>query len=63
MQIPIIYVTHDPIEALILGNSVLILNKGRIAAEGKRDQLEGLLSREYNLEPAEIRQSLKIKLN
>ncbi|MGA3404375.1 MAG: ATP-binding cassette domain-containing protein [Candidatus Bathyarchaeia archaeon] len=48
---PTIYVPHDPEEALALGDSVLILNKGRTVALGNRDQLETLLRDEYDVEP------------
>ena len=59
LQLPTIYVTHDPGEALVLGDTFLTLHKGRSVPVENLSQLESLLRREYGLEPNEIHQRIK----
>lgn len=38
-QIPMVYVTHQPVEALALSRSCIVLHEGKIVAEGAPDEL------------------------
>lgn len=48
---PTIYVTHDPEEAINLGDVFLILDKGRIVSRASPDQLKNRLVHDYGVKP------------
>ncbi|HKM79171.1 MAG TPA: ATP-binding cassette domain-containing protein [Candidatus Bathyarchaeia archaeon] len=48
---PTIYVTHDPEEAINLGDVFLILDKGRIVSRASPDQLKNQLIHDYGVKP------------
>ncbi len=48
---PTIYVTHDPEEAINLGDVFLILDNGRIVSRASPDQLKNQLVHDYGVKP------------
>jgi ABC-type sugar transport system ATPase subunit len=48
---PTIYVTHDPEEAINLGDVFLILDKGGIVSRASPDQLKNRLVHDYGVKP------------
>jgi ABC-type sugar transport system ATPase subunit len=55
LRVPTIYVTHDPGEAVSLGDTFLAMHKGRSTFIRNTTELESYLRQEYGLEPSEIR--------
>jgi len=45
---PVIYVTHEPEEAVALGDRVLLLEDGKVIVEGGRSELEALVQERYS---------------